>query len=75
MFGMLAYYLLFLIAFGSSWSAAFPDLQFLMAEVLAFITFGLGTLFPGFVAIAVANFRNEKQLGSKEPPAQSTTGV
>jgi len=56
-----ATFLLFPLALGGTWGYAFPDLLSALGTVAgvtyAFVSFGLGTLFPGFVAIAVANFR------------------
>lgn len=75
MFGGLAYYPLLFLVRGSSLGGVFPDLLSVVGSTIAFLLmlvgFGLGTLFPGFVAITIANFRREKQLGSKELMAQS----
>ncbi len=68
--GYWAFYFLAGVAFGGSWSASFPDLSALLATVLSFvlsfISVGLGILFSGFAAIAVANYRTKKQLVPNE---------
>ena len=50
------------LAFGGTWGAVFSNLLSVVAIVASFTymfaEIGLGTLFPGFVAIALANLRH-----------------
>ena len=67
-------YFLVPVAYGGSWSAVFPDFGFFLATAsslgLVFIGAGLGVLFPGFVAIVVANYRTKKQPVPNEQATQ-----
>ena len=58
-----ATFFLFPLALGAGAEAAFPSPLSVVATVLGFlyifVGFGLGALFPGFVATAVANFRGK----------------
>ena len=67
-------YFLVPVAYGGSWSAFFPDFGFFLATAsslgLVFIGAGLGVLFPGFVAIVVANYRTKKQPVPNEQATQ-----
>ena len=77
--GGLAYYPLLLLVRGSSLGVVFPDLLsaigWTIAFLLGFVGYGLGALFPGFVAITIANFRRKEQLGPEELMAQSKADV
>lgn len=77
--GRLAYFPLQLLVRGSLFGAVSPDLLSVIggtvALLLGFVGYGLGTLFPGFVAITIANFRRKEQLGFEEPTAQSKAEV
>jgi len=78
--GMLGYvvpYFLDPVAFGSSWGFAFPDLLSLTATILdltlLFVRAGLDTLFPGFVAIAIANIRSKSNWPPERVPESSVS--
>ena len=65
------------LAFGATWGYAFPDLLSALTTVagstLMFVGFGLGALFPGFVAIAVANFRGRERSSNSTITSGSPT--
>lgn len=75
-------YFLLPIALGSTWGAAFPDLLSVVTTaggyLLAFVGYGLGALFPGFVAVTVANLRVRGGIsnsGRHEDPPGDQTGT
>ena len=51
--------------FGSHWEGAFPDILSVVTTVIAFtiilLEFGFSTLFVGFFAVSLANFRHRKE--------------
>jgi len=76
--GMIGYsvaYFLLPIAFGSVWGFAFPNLLSVVFSVpslaLFFVRAGLDTLFPAFVAVAIANYRTQTQRVSEQPTTES----
>ena len=70
-------YLFLPMLFGGVWEGAFPSFLSAVATGLGllfvFVSFGLGTLFAGFVAIAVANFRERAR--SRTVPDSSPVPV
>ena len=75
MLGYVAPYFLINVALGNSWSFAFLDSLPLIATILylmlLFVRAGLETLFPGFVAIAVANIRSKSNWPPRAGPESS----
>ena len=74
-----AVFFLLPLALGAKVGYAFPDLLSVLTTVLGytlmFVEFGLGTLFPGFVAMVLANFRGTKKTPTTEEviqPAETT---